>query len=199
MLEKLERERQSLTARETQLVRKEETLAKEETRIKEESQVVATMMSNREYSTEERERIVLDYSDKMTELEERLRQNEKAIRENNREFVPLRRIKNTFDRDMRLLRKREAIIAKQEVIVYGVNNITTVDPARIKKLEQEVKQLSALQQSIANCETILNKNKDRYPTLENLDKVLHSQNDQIKADIEEVKAAMTIFGETENK
>jgi hypothetical protein len=98
---------------------------------------------------------------------------------------------------MRLLRKREAIIAKQEVIVYGVNNITTVDPSRIKKLEQDVKQLSALQQSIANCETIINKNKDRYPTLENLDKVLHAQNAQIKADIEEVKAAMLIFGESE--
>jgi hypothetical protein len=196
MLEKLERERQSLAARESQVVSKEATLAKEETRIKEESQIVATMMSNREYSTEERERIVLDYRDKMAELAERLRLNEKAIRENNREFVPLRRIKNTFDRDMRLLRKREAIIAKQEVIVYGVNNISTVDPARIKKLEQDVKQLSALQQSVANCEIILNKNKDRYPTLENLDKVLHAQNEQIKADIDEVKAAMAIFGET---
>jgi hypothetical protein len=96
---------------------------------------------------------------------------------------------------MKLLRKREAIIAKQEVLVYGVNNIATVEPERIKKLEQDVKQLSALQQSVGNCETILNKNKDRYPTLENLDKVLRAQNEQIKADIEEVKTAMAIFGD----
>ena len=65
----------------------------------------------------------------------------------------------------------------------------------IKKLEQDIKQLSGLQQSVANCETILNKNKDRYPTLENLDRVLRAQNEQIRRDLEEVKSAMAMFGD----
>jgi len=195
MLDKLETEKQSLVAREAQLKLKESNIEKEEERIREQSKAVTTMISNREYSKEERERMILDYTLKLQDLEERLRQNEKALRENNREFVPLRRIKNTLDRDLRLLRKREAIVAKQEVLVYGVNNISTVDPERIKKLEQDIKQLSGLQQSVANCETILNKNKDRYPTLENLDKVLRAQNEQIRRDLDEVKSAMAMFGD----
>ena len=195
MLDKLEVEKQALVAREAQLKLKESTIEKEEERIREQSKAVTTMITNREYSKEERERLVLDYSLKLQDLEDRLRQNEKALRENNREFIPLRRIKNTLDRDLRLLRKREAIVAKQEVLVYGVNNISTVDPERIKKLEQDIKQLSGLQQSVANCETILNKNKDRYPTLENLDRVLRAQNEQIRRDLEEVKSAMAMFGD----
>ncbi|MCM1404196.1 MAG: hypothetical protein NC133_01655 [Prevotella sp.] len=195
MLDKLEEEKQALVAREAQLKLKETNIEHEEERIREQSKAVTTMITNREYTKEERERLVLDYSLKLQDLEDRLRQNEKALRENNREFIPLRRIKNTLDRDLRLLRKREAIVAKQEVLVYGVNNISTVDPERIKKLEQDIKQLTGLQQSVANCETILNKNKDRYPTLENLDKVLRAQNEQIHRDLEEVKAAMAMFGE----
>ena len=195
MLDKLEAEKQSLVAREAQLKSKEEAIEQEEQRIREQSKAVTTMITNREYTKEERERLVLDYSMKLQDLEERLRQNEKALRENNREFIPLRRIKNTLDRDLRLLRKREAIVAKQEVLVYGVNNISTVEPERIQKLEQDIKQLTGLQQSVANCETILNKNKDRYPTLENLDRVLRAQNEQIRRDLEEVKSAMAMFGE----
>ena len=198
MLSKLEAEKQALVAREAQLKLKESNIEKEEERIREQSKAVNTMITNREYSTEERERMVMDYSLRLQDLEDRLRQNEKALRENNREFIPLRRIKNTLDRDLRLLRKREAIVAKQEVLVYGVNNISTVDPERIKKLEQDVKQLSGLQQSVANCEAILNKNKDRYPTLENLDRVLRAQNEQIRRDLEDVKSAMAMFSDETN-
>ena len=44
ILEKMEREKQALVAREAQLMHKESTLTQEEARIKEESRVVATMM-----------------------------------------------------------------------------------------------------------------------------------------------------------
>jgi hypothetical protein len=37
------------------------------------------------------------------------------------------------------------------------------------------------------------KNKDRYPTLANLDKVLKQQNAQILADIEEAQASIEFF------
>jgi len=78
-------------------------------------------------------------------------------------------------------------------LVYGVNNITTLDPERVKKLEQDVKQLTGLQQSVANCEEILAKNKDRFPTLVNLDKVLKTQNSQIQSDIEELQESIKFF------
>jgi len=151
------------------------------------------LIKEKVYTVEERNRIVADYRAKLDTLRERLRVNEKAIRENNREFVPLRRIRDTLERDLKLLRKREAIVAKQQVLVYGVNNITELDPERIKKLEQDIQQLSGLQQSVANCEDILTRNKDRFPTLENLNKVLQSQNKQLLSDIEEIQMAVEFF------
>jgi sortase (surface protein transpeptidase) len=85
------------------------------------------------------------------------------------------------------------ITAKQQVLVYGVNNISTLDPERVKKLEQDVQQLTGLQQSVANCEDILAKNKDRYPTLANLDKVLKEQNKQLVKDVGEIQKAIEFF------
>jgi len=46
---------------------------------------------------------------------------------------------------------------------------------------------------VANCEEILAKNKDRFPTLVNLDKVLKTQNSQIQSDIEELQESITFF------
>jgi len=189
----LARETRAIESRRQELVVKEEQLTLEETRILKESREVHTLITERSYTTEERNRILADYRVKIEELRERLRVNEKSIRDNNKEYVPLRRIKDTLDRDLRLLRKREAVVAKQQVLVYGVNNITSLDPERVKKLEQDVKQLTGLQQSVANCEEILNKNKDRYPTLVSLDKVLKSQNSQLLRDIEEMQGNITFF------
>jgi hypothetical protein len=69
----------------------------------------------------------------------------------------------------------------------------------VKKLEQDVQQLTGLQQSVANCEDILNKNRDRYPTLANLDRVLRSQNKQLLADIDEMNHAIVFFEEEAGK
>jgi colicin import membrane protein len=189
----LAKEQESIRARSAELQVKEQQIATEEIRIKQESAQVTTLITEKTYTREERNRILADYSSKIEELRDRLRVNEKAIRDNNKDYVPLRRIKDTLERDTKLLRKREAVVAKQQVLVYGVNNITELDPARIKKLEQDVQQLAGLQQSVANCEDIMHKNKDRYPTLDNLNKVLQAQNKQILSDIEEMNNAIVFF------
>ena len=189
----LEKEEEQIKLRQSELLIKEKQISEEVSRIQEESTSVTTLIKEKVYTVEERNRILMDYRSKIDVLRERLRINEKAVRDNNKEFVPLRRIKDTLDRDLKLLRKREAIVAKQQVLIYGVNNITELNPERVKKLEQDVQQLSGLQQSVANCEEILLKNKDRYPSLENLSKVLSQQNKQLRSDIEEVEQAIAFF------
>lgn len=190
LVAELQNEEDAISQRKRELVEREQFLEQEGKRISDESTQVAALIRENVDTDEGRNRILADYRAKLDTLRERLRVNEKAIRENNREFVPLRRIKGTLERDLRLLRKREAVVARQQVLVYGVNNITKLDPERIKKLEQDVQQLSGLQQSVANCEDILSKNKDRFPTLENLDRVLQSQNKQLLSDIEEMQLAI---------
>jgi len=193
MQAEVQRNEQVIEARRAELAIKEEQITTEERRIFEQSREVHTLITERSYTKEERNRILADYRVKIEELRERLRANEKSIRENNKEYVPLRRIKDTLDRDLRLLRKREAIVAKQQVMVYGVNNITTLDPERIKKLKQDTDQVAGLRTSVANCEDIMARNKDRYPTLASLDRVLKSTNEQIRTDIKEVEEAIMFF------
>jgi len=197
-VELAQKERQ-IVERATELERKEQHILSEETRILTEAKEVHHLITERAYTTEERNKILLDYRSKLEELQQRLRENEKAIRGNNKEFVPLRRIRDTLERDLKLLRKREAIVAKQQVIIYGVNNITNLDPERVKKLEIDVKQLTGLQQSVANCQDIMHKNRDRFPTLENLDKVLKGQNRQLVSDIEEYRTAIEFFENAEKE
>ena len=141
----------------------------------------------------ERQKLLIEYRARLEELRTFLRENERAIRNNNKEFVPLRRIRDTLERDTKLLRKREAIVAKQQVLVYGVNNIANLDPERVKKLEVDVQQLTGLQQSVAKCEDIMHRNRDRFPTLENLDRVLKSQHSQITVDITRYEEAIVFF------
>jgi len=193
MQEMLSREEENIRTRKEELLVKEQEIEQESIRIQEASLHVDTLITEKVYTREERNRILMDYRSKIDVLRERLRINERAIRDNNKEFIPLRRIKDTLERDLKLLRKREAIVAKQQVLLYGVNNITELNPERIKKLEQDVQQLSGLQQSVANCEDILSKNRDRYPTLENLSRVLTQQNKQLLSDIEELEQAISFF------
>jgi len=193
MQDRLKKQEEALGARAGQLATKEKNLAAEEKRVADRTDEVRDLIKDKTYTIEERNKIVEDYSARLEELTVRLRDNEKAIRQNNREFVPLRRIRDTLERDMKLLRKREAVVAKQQVMVYGVNNIAQLDPERVKKLEQDVQQLTGLQQSVANCEEIMHKNRDRFPTLENLDRVLRAQYQQITADIEEYTQAIAFF------
>jgi len=189
----LRRQEEQLSVRASELELKEQQITNEETRVMQERHEIHTLITERVYTADERVKIVEDYQGRLEQLRERLRENEKALRGNNKEFIPLRRIRDTLERDMKLLRKREAIVARQQVLVYGVNNITTLDPERVKKLEQDVQQLTGLQQSVANCEDIMHKNRDRFPTLENLDKVLRGQNRQIRSDIEEYEKAISFF------
>ncbi|MDR0462228.1 MAG: hypothetical protein LBG88_02755 [Christensenellaceae bacterium] len=193
MQDQLRQNEHAMELHRRELEKKEEMITIESQRLVQETTEFNAMMTERSYTAEERNRFLEDYYSRTEELRNRLKSNEKAIRQNNREFVPLRRIKDTLERDMKLLRKREAMVAKQQVLVYGVNNISTLDPERVKKLEQDVQQLTGLQQSVANCEDILAKNKDRYPTLANLDRVLKEQNKQLVKDLDEVQKAIEFF------
>ena len=105
------------------------------------------------------------YEQKLAELEAELKETEKDLRSNKREFVPLQRIKKSYDRDQEKLRRKEAIVAKQKVAIYGSKNSANIDPKRKEKLEEDVKVLKELKESVFHCEQVLNQNKDRYTKL----------------------------------
>lgn len=118
-------------------------------------------------------------------LENRLKDASKQLSANKKEYVPLARIKKTLEKDEAKLRRREAIVAKKKIMLFGVTNYV-VDPEKERELSEELDQLEALRLSVQHCEEVMDENKDRYPLLENTNKILVQTVAHIKADIEAV-------------
>lgn len=137
------------------------------------------------------------YENKLAELEAELKETEKDLRSNKREFIPLQRIKKSYDRDQEKLRRKEAIVAKQKVAIYGSKNSANIDPKRKEKLEEDVKVLKELKESVFHCEQVLTQNKDRYPVLEKANQLLTKTYNRLLQDIENVKTAIAWYDENE--
>lgn len=138
------------------------------------------------------------YEAKMQELEEELRDAEKELRLNKSEYVPLTRIYNAYERDSEKLRKKEMQVAKQKVALYGVNS-TKVDPAKKAKLDENLQQLAELKDSVAHCEDVIKKNKDRYPVIEKNNQLITKQIQRINDDIKVCEKAIEYYNKNDKK
>lgn len=114
---------------------------------------------------------------------EELKANEKELRNCKKEFIPLRRVKKTLERDEKKLRRKEALVAKQKVELYGVNNIADIDEEKAKKLSEDLDLYDGLKLSVQHCQEVMEKNAERYPLLEQIFNLLTSRNNELKANI----------------
>lgn len=124
-----------------------------------------------------------EYTARLEVLRERLKLNEKELKANRKEFIPLQRVRKNLDKDKSKLRRREALVAKQKVLLYGVNNITEIDQEKAKRLAEDLDLLDGLKISVKHCEEVMEANKERYPVLETANRILTTTNEEIKADI----------------
>lgn len=120
-------------------------------------------------------------------LRQRLKENEKEFSINKKDYLPLRRVAVTLDSDKKKLRRKEAIVAKKKVQLYGVNNYVDIDEEKAKELAEELDLLEGLKLSVAHCEEVMNANKDRYPILERTHNILKRNVDALKEDIAELE------------
>ena len=131
-----------------------------------------------------------ELEDRLEVLIQRLKDNEKELSANRKEYNPLRRVNLTLENDKKKLRRKEAIVAKQKVVLYGVNNYVDIDEEKAKKLSEELDLLEGLRLSVQHCEEVMQKNKDRYPILERTNKFLVKSNGELKEDIARVEAQL---------
>ena len=136
-----------------------------------------------------------EYEARLEVLRERLKANEKELKVVKKDFIPLYKIHKTLERDNVKLRRKEALVAKQKVVLYGVNNYVDIDEEKAKKLAEDLDLLEGLRLSVQHCEEVMKANEERYPILETAYKTLVATNEDIKADIkdctdkiEEIKA-----------
>ena len=160
----------------------------------EEKAQLNALIAKRNGDDDDEGRKMIDYVGNLDELEarlemlkERLKANEKDLRINKKEFIPLSRVKKTLESDKKKLRRREAIVAKRKVLLYGVNNYADIDEEKAKELNEELDLLEGLRLSVAHCEEVMEANKDRYPILEHTNKILTETNAQIKSDIADLE------------
>jgi len=179
----IEAEREDLEGQKKQLEEEKQRL--EELKA-EQANTVAVNNITSIYSSETLEQLTA----RLELLNERLKSNKKDLRENKREFGPLSRVKKTFEKDKAKLNRREAIVARQKVILYGVNNYVDIDEEKAKKLNEDLDLLDGLRLSVQHCEDVINANKDRFPILEKTNKIVRKVNAEILADIAEVEKAI---------
>jgi len=134
---------------------------------------------------------------KLVEEQENLKANEKELRQCKKEFIPLRRVKKTLESDEKKLRRKEALVAKQKVVLYGVNNYADIDEEKAKKLAEDLDLLDGLKLSVQHCQEVMDKNEERYPLLEKIFNLLSSQNEEIKSDIQNLQDAIAALKDEE--
>ena len=90
--------------------------------------------------------------------------------------------------DEKKLRRKEALVAKQKVVLYGVNNYADIDEEKAKKLAEDLDLLDGLKLSVQHCEEVMAKNAERYPLLKRMYEVLKRQNTELKDEIKSLRA-----------
>ena len=130
----------------------------------------------------------------MSDIKE-LKEVEAEYKLNRKDFGPLEKVHKTFARDDAKLRRQEAIVAKQQVSVYGVNKKSKISKEKKEKLEENIKQLKQLKESVYSCKQVIEQNKDRYPILEKNNRLLEKQIKRLTEDIQSVNEALQWYEE----
>lgn len=166
---------------------REEALRKENAQLAEELEDAKQIQETTENEVSPIMLTEQEYNDRLEVLKERLKENEKQLRKIKKEYKPLERVAKTLERDREKLRRREAIVAKQKIVLYGVNNYIDIDEEKAQKLAEDLDLLDGLRLSVQHCEEVMEANKDRYPILEQTYNILVNNSEQINSDIKQVE------------
>ena len=214
-------EEEETVEEEEEVPAEEETVEIEEEKIDENAQIKAELEEARKALAEERARyeelskqieeakqeeaepVVVsqpaftkeEYEAQLVELEARLKNNEKELKACKKEYLPLARINKTLARDEKKLNRKEAIVAKQKLVLYGVNNYEDLDEEKAKKLAEDLDLYDGLKLSVQHGQEVMEKNKDRFPVLEKMYFILKNQNEEIRKDIASIQANLKILEE----
>lgn len=123
-------------------------------------------------------------------LEERLKNAKKDYKINMKEYRPLKKVMNDLDRYQTKLRRKETVFAKKKVALYGVNNYVDIDKEKQEELQKEFELLDGLRISVKHCEEIIEANKDRFPILERTNNILEEQISQLEEDLKQANITL---------
>lgn len=192
---KSEEEKQQIAKEKEEAEQEKERLSKQNEELE---QMLKKIEEEKPVETDKPQLSLEEYEERLATLQERLKINEKELRAIKKEYLPLMRVRKNLENDKKKLRRREALVAKQKVVLYGVNNISDIDDERAKKLTEDLDLLDGLRLSVQHCEEVIKNSEERYPILETSYRILNTTVQEIKSDIEEVEANIAKLKEEEN-
>lgn len=178
--------------------KKNKKLEEEKAKLAEEKEQLAKELENIKQTPVEDDKPYFTrdyYVSKLEQLQKELADTNKELRANKREYMPIVKCKKALARDGEKLRKKEVLVAKQKIALYGVNSPKNVDPEKKAKLDEDMATLKELKDSVLHCEEVIKQNEDRFPILEKTNKLLTKQVDRLTKEIETVNEAIKWYDE----
>ena len=123
-------------------------------------------------------------------MEKELKEVQAELKLNKKDFLPLQKVYKTYERDEVKLRRQEALVVNQKVNTYGVNKKVKLSDDKKAKIDENVKKLKELKESVDSCLQVIEQNKDRYPILEKNNQLLTKQVQRLTEDIASVQEAL---------
>ena len=123
-------------------------------------------------------------------LENRLRVARKELKINDKEFKPLFKVRKNLNKYKERLRRKDLSVTRQKIALYGVNNYVDIDKDRAEKLANDIELLDGLRISVQDCENVVEQSKDRYPILEQNNRLLKTQISDLEHDLEVARGVL---------
>lgn len=132
-------------------------------------------------------------------LEDRLKNAKRDYKINSKEYRPIKKVMNDYEKYQAKLTRKNAIVANKKISLYGVSNYVDLDKEKAEKLNNELDHLTGLRLSVQHCEEVINANKDRFPILERTNNILEEEIANIEADIEATNKTLQLIRDKKNK
>lgn len=128
-----------------------------------------------------------DYNVRIQTINESLVKLEKDLAKSSREVNKYEKTLARKERNEKLLDRKSAELANLNLVLYSVNNIEDIDPAKKKKQEDLMEHISELKSGIATADEYLTANQEKYQNSKKIKDFLSGEKTRYNEEIAELE------------
>lgn len=128
-----------------------------------------------------------DYNVRIRTINESLTRLEKDLAKSSREVNKYEKTLARKERNEKLLDRKSAELANLNLVLYSVNNIEDIDPAKKKKQEDLMEHISELKSGIATADEFLTANQEKYQNSKKIKEFLSGEKARYNEEIAELE------------
>lgn len=128
-----------------------------------------------------------DYNVRIQTINDSLTRLEKDLAKSSREVNKYEKTLARKERNEKLLDRKSAELANLNLVLYSVNNIEDIDPAKKKKQEDLMEHISELKSGIATADEFLTANQEKYQNSKKIKEFLSGEKARYNEEIAELE------------